>query len=349
LGPSDVSFEEIEKLFQEVSVEAPCGLNLEYDPIFLELERAIEGKPETQYGQSISLASPPDWKRIRGLALELLSVSRDLRVATIFLRALLNTQGISGLVLGLKLIEFLLEKRWHSFHPQLDAEDDNDPTLRLNILNLLAKSSSPLFLEIKRAPVIHAAGHGSFSLRDIEIATGELKTTDVEETPNLALIHAVCEQVELESLQAVCQLFQEAQVITLHIESLLTQYMGVTQALDLSELVKIFKRAEDFLRERLASRLPRAVATTKDKKTDNDTSSQVGYFLHEQRISSRNDVIKVLDNICAYYAHYEPSSPVPLLLQRAQALVMKNFFEIIEELAPEGLSQVYMISGKKHD
>ena len=48
MGPSDVSFEEIKKLFQEVSVENPCGLNREYDPVFLELERAIEGKPETQ-------------------------------------------------------------------------------------------------------------------------------------------------------------------------------------------------------------------------------------------------------------------------------------------------------------
>ena len=349
MGSSDVSFEEIEKLFQEVSVENPCGLNREYDPIFLELERAIEGKPETQYGQSISLGSPPDWKRIRELALEFLSVSRDLRLAAIFLRALLNTQGISGLVLGLKLIDFLLEKRWHNFHPQLDAEDDNDPTLRLNILNLLAKSTSPLFLEIKRAPLIHSSTHGSFSLRDIEIAMGELKTTDVEKTPNLALIHAVCEQVELERLQAVCQLFEDTRAITLHIESLLTQYIGVTQALDLSELVKIFKRAEDFLRERLAARLPRAVVTIEDKKTDYDASSQLSEFLYNQRISSRDDVIKVLDNICAYYAHYEPSSPVPLLLQRAQALVMKNFFEIIEELAPEGLSQVYMISGKKND
>ena len=48
-------------------------------------------------------------------------------------------------------------------------------------------------------------------------------------------------------------------------------------------------------------------------------------------INSRNDVIQAIDRICDYYAMHEPSSPVPLLLRRAQGMVAKSFYEILED------------------
>ena len=57
----------------------------------------------------------------------------------------------------------------------------------------------------------------------------------------------------------------------------------------------------------------------------------------------------MLDNICAYYANHEPSSPVPLLLKRTRRLIDKNFVEILEDLAPDGLKQFHMISGPAQD
>ena len=62
-------------------------------------------------------------------------------------------------------------------------------------------------------------------------------------------------------------------------------------------------------------------------------------------ISSREDVIRVLDKICDYYARHEPSSPLPILLQRAKRLVSKTFVEIIRDLAPGGTSEVETIAG----
>jgi type VI secretion system protein ImpA len=38
---------------------------------------------------------------------------------------------------------------------------------------------------------------------------------------------------------------------------------------------------------------------------------------------------------------------VPLLLERARRLVPKNFFEIMEDLAPEGIAQLTVISGPR--
>jgi len=62
-------------------------------------------------------------------------------------------------------------------------------------------------------------------------------------------------------------------------------------------------------------------------------------------INSRGDVIRAIDLICAYYAQHEPSSPVPILLERAKRLVAKDFMDILRDLAPDGVAQLEMIRG----
>jgi type VI secretion system protein ImpA len=64
-------------------------------------------------------------------------------------------------------------------------------------------------------------------------------------------------------------------------------------------------------------------------------------------ITSRDDVIRALDKVCAYYKRFEPSSPVPLLVQRARRLVKKEFVEIIQDLTPEALKQIELIGGSE--
>jgi type VI secretion system protein ImpA len=50
-----------------------------------------------------------------------------------------------------------------------------------------------------------------------------------------------------------------------------------------------------------------------------------------------------------FYRHNEPSSPVPLILQRAQRLVDKDFISIMSDLTPEALQQLQIITGAKTD
>ena len=44
---------DLDSLLLDLSVDAPCGEDLEYDPAFGELERSAEGKPEQQFGDTI--------------------------------------------------------------------------------------------------------------------------------------------------------------------------------------------------------------------------------------------------------------------------------------------------------
>jgi type VI secretion system protein ImpA len=66
-------------------------------------------------------------------------------------------------------------------------------------------------------------------------------------------------------------------------------------------------------------------------------------------IQSRADVIKALDLICDFYREHEPSSPVPLIIERAHRLVNKDFMEILTDLTPDALAQLRVITGTKPD
>jgi type VI secretion system protein ImpA len=58
-------------------------------------------------------------------------------------------------------------------------------------------------------------------------------------------------------------------------------------------------------------------------------------------------VVRALERISAYYAKHEPSSPIPLLVERCKRLVTMGFLDIIRELAPDGVRQIETLSGEK--
>ncbi len=56
-----------------------------------------------------------------------------------------------------------------------------------------------------------------------------------------------------------------------------------------------------------------------------------------------------LDAITAYYSRYEPSSPIPMLVQRVRRLTGKDFLEIMAELAPSSVSDMRALAGIQED
>ncbi len=62
-------------------------------------------------------------------------------------------------------------------------------------------------------------------------------------------------------------------------------------------------------------------------------------------IRSRQDAIRALDAVSAYFRQNEPSSPVPLFLERAKRLVAKDFLAILADVAPEAITQAKLAGG----
>lgn len=330
---------------------APGGSNLEYDPLFLELEQAAAGKPEVQYGTSVSAEVPADWGQVQALAMRLMERSRDLRLAVWLARALLNLRGVAGFAAGLQVVAELLDSLWDHVHPQLDAEDDNDPSLRVNILAALSAPGS-LLRELRDAPLVGVRGHGSFSLRDLDMATGELPTPAGQEAVSLAVIDAAFRSASQTDLAATTAALRSALANSARIEQILTERVGSSRALDMSALSNLLRRAAQAVSTRMAdpAAAPEAAESGHAGLADSPgTALALPVAQPSGDITSRDDVRRALDKLCAYYARHEPSSPVPLLLQRAHKLVDMSFTELLQDLAPEGLGQLAKVSGIRND
>lgn len=349
---------DIDALLLEVEPAAPCGPNLEYDPAFLALEQAVAGKPEVQYGNTITPAVPPEWKAVRLMAIELLQRSRDLRVAMPLLHASLCLEGITGLANAIKLIERLLDERWASVHPQLDPEDGMDTTSRINSLAQLTDSNS-ILKDLKETVFVMLPGLGPLSLRTLEIANGELPPAAGEEKLATSSIEAALSDVDTARVLEAAAAMSSAFDSVAQIEATLVREVGAVQALNLDHFRRALKRGRDFLAADLAKRpdaLPEAEpepegaavgADGQPSATAGTAAAAAAAPAISGEITNRSDVLRVLDKLLKYYQQYEPSSPVPLFLGRAKKLVPKTFMEIMEELAPDGMAQLLLIKGNQ--
>jgi predicted component of type VI protein secretion system len=66
-------------------------------------------------------------------------------------------------------------------------------------------------------------------------------------------------------------------------------------------------------------------------------------------LSSREDVVRMLQKIVQFYQRTEPTSPVPLMLERAQRVAMMDFKEIVKEFNLSGNPSIQDVLGWRED
>ena len=150
-------------LLAAISATSPCGEDLEYSADFLHLERAAQGQPERSMGDSILPAEPRLAHSIQQQSLDLLARSKDLRITHFLVQSTLALEGLPGFATSLDLINSLLRDYWAELHPRLDADDDNDPTVRINALAGLASDTTIGLL--REAMLTRSRTFGPVSLR----------------------------------------------------------------------------------------------------------------------------------------------------------------------------------------
>jgi type VI secretion system protein ImpA len=334
----------IEVLLAPVSADNPCGADLEYgDPAFAALDRATRGKPEQQIGSTVIPAEEPDWKAVGRQAVELLGRTKDLRIAVHLTKALLHTEGLKGFSDGLTMLQRLLETYWEGLHPRLDPDDANDPTMRFNILATL---TAPDVLSALRAtPILSSRTVGRFAYRDVEAAAADGSSGGGA----LATVEAAGMDADLTSLQEQATAARAAFHAIKGIDSFLGELVGVGAGPSFGNLASLLQKISDLLQSLLDRRLPgTAGAGAVTEAVAGGASPAAGGSVSGE-IRSREDVVRALDRISAYYAKHEPSSPIPLLVERCKRLVTMAFMDIIRDLAPEGVRQIEMLSGQKQE
>jgi len=346
---------DLEALLTQLSDEAPCGPDLAYDPAYVGLETLVQGTPERQMGDEVIAAEEPNWNEVRDASLELLSRTKDLRVVMYLTVALMKTQGLVGLNEGLSLLRGMLDKFWDHVHPELDAEDNNDPTERVNIVDSIARppgtDGDPLKFQqrLRELYLCESRQLGRFGLRDILIARGEIPVSADPDSPppNSDTIDAAFMDTDLGELEQGAQAVAGAIENVEAVENGLTERLGAGSAPNLSSFVSALKEVQKIVAEFLAKRGvgDGSVEGEEGEEGEEGGGGGAGAPAISGQVQSRQDVVNVLDKVCRYYEQAEPSSPVPLLLIRAKRLVAKSFIEIIQDMTPDGLRQVETISG----
>lgn len=345
---------DVSLLLAAVSPNLPCGEDLEYDADFLQLERDAQGKPERRMGDSVQAAEPPQWRVLEQSSSALLQRSKDLRITHFLLQSALALDGFVGLANALTLIRELLATYWAELYPLLDADDDNDPTVRINALSGLVCETNIRLL--RESILTRSRAFGPVSLRAALTASGLQVFSD--ESLNADALRAALQDSDPEQLAAMRAALNEARDAAEAIEQFVSEQVGSAQGVDLTALKQPLKQALHILGEYApgtgsetavtessetpapgelsgAARAPSAARSSGDGRTG--------------EISNRDDVTQSLDRLLAYYARHEPSSPLPVLLSRAKQLVHADFATIVRNLIPDGMSQFENLRGPDAD
>jgi type VI secretion system protein ImpA len=207
-----------------------------------------------------------------------------------------------------------------------------------------------MITSLRTAPLVESRAMGRFGLRDILASTGEMAPPPGQPAPDPAHIDAAFLDCELEALQKNADAVTEAIGLVQATEATLTERVGAAQSASLDPLVKALVQVDGILRDRLTRRGVVPLSDGGGAPAAAGAPGQVAAAAAPPpaagEIRSREDAIRMMEKISDYFVSHEPSSPVPILLKRAQALVSRNFMEILQDLAPDGLKQFKSIAGK---
>jgi type VI secretion system protein ImpA len=336
----------IEELSQPISEELPSGENLEYDPNYLEVENLLRPRSGPAVGEKggEQKAEPRDWKGIAKLAGKLREKTHDLRLQVYCTIAAVKTQSLEEFRDNLELLKNYLDRFWDSAYPELDPDDGNDPILRMNVLQMLNQHSLvPMALE--RISLIELERVGAFSYHDIRLAQGKESPDGKEEVTDLQLVKQAFASASAERLELLHSTISDCITAFSDMDLIWKEKTGEEQL--------PFKDTETIrVLQSLYATVGEFTPTAGDVQTQHDaegdmSSESVPAPAATGAVNNRSDVIRVLDKVCDYYAANEPSSPIPLLLRRAQRLVEKSFMEILEDMVPDGVKQAKIVSGNE--
>lgn len=313
-------------LLEPISVEAPCGESLEDT----QLLASFDGF--RVFGQSTPLEPAPQWGDIKNRALEALAKSKDLRVLAFLGSAVLRTDGFPAFSDTLNVAARWLDLYWNQVHPVVSE----DAILRRNALNCFADPMGVVD-GLRRLPLVTSRIHGSVSLRDIDIATGQVVPKDGDPRPSEDQINGAFGAMAVEDLAGLHESAVSAIAALKSIDAHMRDAAGSEATPQFDTLSAQLVKLERFVGGQLAQRPGHEPAPAAGESPA--AAMRVG------AIGSRQDAIAALDAVAEFFRRTEPSSPIPLFLARAKRLVSKDFLEVLADIAPDAVAQARVAGG----
>ena len=327
---------EFEQLLQPISADHPCGESLEDTPALAAFDAY------RIFGQGAAIEPLPDWRELKTLALQTLASSKDLRVLAHLGAAAIRTDGITAFLAALNAGAVWLETYWEQTYPAIDE----DFLLRKNALSCFADRFAVIDA-LRRAPLVTSRQFGSISVRDVELAGGQLAATDEAPRPTQEHVNAGLAAAALAELESIQQSVTAARDAVARIEAKFRDLGGPEAAPDFNALSTLLLRMQRLLRESVAARPDALADTSGDALMQKEGSGEgaVGAAAISGSIKSRQEALRALDAVANFFRQTEPSSPVPLFVERAKRLVSKTFLEALTEIIPDAVPQAKAASG----
>lgn len=341
-------------IIADISGESVCGVNLDDDSGFQNFFFESQGIAERFDGNSTIPAEPPEWRTVKKQALEYMKKTRDLKLICILAQSALNTEGIVKFEQCLNGLSQLVKTKWQDVYPELD-EDDGDPLERISALGHLSDKSFVLNT-IRTLPLATSKILGNVSLQLIDKAVNP-SDANKEDTPEIEIsqIIGIFKEAKVEETTALFQVINQCITHLKEINQTFIEQAGNEYNVDFDILIAEFNSVSNALKK--YGNLQVEVITTTDESTDSELSDNqqvegaassggsTNFNSADMKLTSRQDVERCFDLILTYYQELEPSSPVPILISRANKLVNLDFLDIVKDIFPDALAQVKTLGG----
>jgi type VI secretion system protein ImpA len=308
-GASLLAFDDFRVFAQTVALDAP----VEAPDDGREVERRRPPRP----------FDSPEWLVIRERSCAALTASKDLRLLALLGAALLRTDGPYAFCQSVSIAASWLDQFWADVYPRA-GEDTIERQSALSAFNDHFAVVEPL----RRVLLVDSRQHGRFSLRDIEA------------TPTSPAIAAAFDELSLDDLHRGWVCVDNALDALERMDARLRQ-ADPDPLLSFDELSVQLKKLERALRVQLARR-PESGVSVEEPGSAHEPGTAP---LASGPIRTRQDAIRAIDAVTTFFKETEPSSPVPLLLDRAKRLVSKSFLEVLADIAPGALGEARVASG----
>lgn len=331
---------------QPVSETTSCGNDLSDDAGFQNFFFMAEGQPEKYDGKNTLPAEPPSWTTIKKQALSYLAETKDLQLISVLSQAVLNTEGLAEFEQCLNGVADVISQSWQEIYPLLD-EDDDDPQARLSAIGLLSDHKFVLNF-LKSYPLAKSNLLGSVTLQELETSSDTSQIKAIFKDSNQDDIIALHEATNacIKQLDAINKIFIEnaGMEYCVNFDSLTKLLTQMNNAFDKYADVQLTCPAAGSEDNNQIGLDPAERLLTADIESRSNVEN-LSFANSNIKLTSRSDVEKCLELICFYFEEHEPSSPVPLLMNRAKKVINLDFMGIVKEMAPESFEQLNKLGG----
>lgn len=344
-----------------VSDTAPCGPDLEYDHDFVVLFAGAAPKQDAQYGAFVGSPEPANWSDIERDCRRLMVRTKDIRVAVLYTRCRTRLAGAAGLASGVELIATWLGMFADSIHPQPGVDNERDAVLEMRMNALQALADPEGLLADVRDIVLTKSTMARLQVRDVERAFAHPRPPDALAPESVAQqLHDLCARqpaamasfgkanAHVEAIDAWCAEHLDAYRPNFSpLAKLLRQLQGsephATTAADTTPIALTSHGAcepAELLNPEPGTPspgTPSCAALMEESAGRHDGPS--GAARPSAAPVDRETALASIRSARQWFETNEPSSPIPVLLKRAEQFVGKRYAQTVGAIPAELLAQ----------